>query len=199
MATSTGTAQPFERCTAKASGTSEDSGRMVEAAKLQPNSTRRSSTRQRIATPRRGPSSEPRSRKPPVPPNPRTANREPRIRIHSTHETAPVPLAVRPAVRHWPGDPVGMRAQSAAPAAQAAPTAPALTEKHAVRCGGHDRHAAERAEVLHPAQHAAGEARQPCSWRSRRARWTRRTISRGWRTSSSTWPSTAPSASSPAS
>ena len=87
--------------------------------------------------------------------------------------------------------PGGMFAQGAAPAGQAAPAA-ALAEKLPFDAAVTPRHAAERARLLHPAQHAARRSGSPCGSRSRPARSTRRTISRGWRTSSSTWPSTAP-------
>ena len=61
------------------------------------------------------------------------------------------------------------------------------------------RHAAERAAVLHPPERAAREARARCGSPSRPARSSKPTTSRGSRTSSSTWRSTAARTSSRAS
>ena len=100
----------------------------------------------------------------PANPEPRAPSPESRdFVIHSTHEAAPVPLAVRPALRHRPGDPVGdARAERGAGSTGCAGACRARAYRvDPLRCRGHDRHAAERAEVLHPAQYAAGKTRQP--------------------------------------
>ena len=63
----------------------------------------------------------------------------------------------------------------------------------AVRRGGDQGHAAERADLLHPQEHASGEARDAAAGRQGRLGRRDRRSSRGWRTSSSTWRSTAAS------